>query len=157
MQVAGYMQSVMRTLAQCHTAGILHRDIKPSNFLLLDDGPDSPAKAIGVCSAQKLPVHPTLHDCAKVMIHMQQSHHGNVAFPLCEAFEDAMHPYLLMRPHVQVDTETTLKPAAARQVALMLGHGNARSQHVPTFIANTAAALVQTLAWQCSSSQRTCH
>jgi serine/threonine protein kinase len=47
LQAASYMRSVMRTIAQCHAAGILHRDVKPGNFMLQDTGPTSPIKAIG--------------------------------------------------------------------------------------------------------------
>ncbi|KAL6784975.1 hypothetical protein ACKKBG_A01905 [Auxenochlorella protothecoides x Auxenochlorella symbiontica] len=44
--VAGYMRSVLYTLAQCHSLHILHRDIKPGNFMLLTTEIDSPLKAI---------------------------------------------------------------------------------------------------------------
>ena len=44
--VASIMRAVLRTVAQCHAAGILHRDIKPGNFMFLDDRPDAPIKAI---------------------------------------------------------------------------------------------------------------
>ncbi|KAL4853803.1 Calcium-dependent protein kinase 34 [Chlorella vulgaris] len=44
--VAGYMRSVLHTLAQCHSHRILHRDIKPGNFMLLTGEEDSPLKAI---------------------------------------------------------------------------------------------------------------
>lgn len=44
--VAGYMRSVLHTLAQCASNNILHRDIKPGNFMLLTEEPDSPLKAI---------------------------------------------------------------------------------------------------------------
>lgn len=41
------MRAVLRTIAQCHANKILHRDIKPGNFMLLEDDPLSPVKAIG--------------------------------------------------------------------------------------------------------------
>ena len=41
------MRAVLRTVAQCHYHRILHRDIKPGNFMLLEDDPLSPVKAIG--------------------------------------------------------------------------------------------------------------
>lgn len=44
--VAGYMRSVLQTLAQCHSHRILHRDVKPGNFMLLNDAEDAPLKAI---------------------------------------------------------------------------------------------------------------
>lgn len=44
--VAGYMRSVLHTLAQCHSHRILHRDIKPGNFMLLTEAENSPLKAI---------------------------------------------------------------------------------------------------------------
>jgi calcium-dependent protein kinase len=44
--VAGYMRSVLHTLAQCHSHRILHRDIKPGNFMLLTEAESSPLKAI---------------------------------------------------------------------------------------------------------------
>jgi len=44
--VAGYMRSVLHTLAQCHSHRILHRDIKPGNFMLLTEVENSPLKAI---------------------------------------------------------------------------------------------------------------
>ena len=36
------MRAVLRTLAQCHAAGILHRDVKPGNFMLLSDDARAP-------------------------------------------------------------------------------------------------------------------
>ena len=47
LQVASYMRAVLRTIAQCHANKILHRDVKPGNFMLLEDDPLSPVKAIG--------------------------------------------------------------------------------------------------------------
>ena len=47
LQVASYMRAVLRTVVQCHNQKILHRDIKPGNFMLLEDDPLSPVKAIG--------------------------------------------------------------------------------------------------------------
>jgi len=44
--IAGYMRSVLATIAQCHSHRILHRDIKPGNFMLLTEADDSPLKAI---------------------------------------------------------------------------------------------------------------
>ena len=41
------MRAVLRTIAQCHAQKILHRDVKPGNFMLLEDQPLSPVKAIG--------------------------------------------------------------------------------------------------------------
>jgi hypothetical protein len=35
LQVAGYMRSVLHTLAQCHSHRILHRDIKPGGLMPL--------------------------------------------------------------------------------------------------------------------------
>jgi hypothetical protein len=46
-QAAGYMRAVLRVIEQCHDNHILHRDIKPGNFMLLNQEPDSPLKAIG--------------------------------------------------------------------------------------------------------------
>jgi len=40
------MRAVLRTLAQCHAAGILHRDVKPGNFMLLSDDARAPLKAV---------------------------------------------------------------------------------------------------------------
>jgi serine/threonine protein kinase/Ca2+-binding EF-hand superfamily protein len=45
-KVSYYMRFVLQTLAQCHSHKILHRDIKPGNFLLLNEGSDSPLKAV---------------------------------------------------------------------------------------------------------------
>ena len=44
--VAGYMRSVIHTLAQCHSHHILHRDVKPGNFMLLSADEGAPLKAI---------------------------------------------------------------------------------------------------------------
>ena len=41
------MRAVLRTVAHCHYNHILHRDVKPGNFMLLEDDPLSPVKAIG--------------------------------------------------------------------------------------------------------------
>ena len=46
-QVASYIRAVLRTIAQCHSHRILHRDVKPGNFMLLNDSPSAPLKAIG--------------------------------------------------------------------------------------------------------------
>ena len=43
---ASYMRAVLRTLAQCHAAGILHRDVKPGNFMLLSTDERAPIKAV---------------------------------------------------------------------------------------------------------------
>jgi calcium-dependent protein kinase len=43
---ASYMRAVLRTLAQCHAAGILHRDVKPGNFMLLSSDERAPIKAV---------------------------------------------------------------------------------------------------------------
>jgi len=43
---ASYMRAVLRTLAQCHAAGILHRDVKPGNFMLLSSDERAPVKAV---------------------------------------------------------------------------------------------------------------
>lgn len=37
---------VLRTVAQCHSAGVLMRDVKPENFLFASPHPDAPLKAI---------------------------------------------------------------------------------------------------------------
>lgn len=37
---------VLRTVAQCHSAGVLMRDVKPENFLFASKDPDAPLKAI---------------------------------------------------------------------------------------------------------------
>ena len=46
-KVASHMRAVLRTVAQCHSHRILHRDVKPGNFMLLNDSPNAPLKAIG--------------------------------------------------------------------------------------------------------------
>ena len=73
LQVASYMRAVLRTLVQCHAKRILHRDIKPGNFMLLEDHPLAPVKAIGIM--RPLPLQIPLkhshfkHGCVKACLH----------------------------------------------------------------------------------------
>lgn len=43
---ARLVREVLRTVAQCHAAGVLMRDVKPENFLFASPDPDAPLKAI---------------------------------------------------------------------------------------------------------------
>ena len=43
---ARLIREILRTVAQCHAAGVLIRDVKPENFLFLSKDPDSTLKAI---------------------------------------------------------------------------------------------------------------
>ena len=40
------MRDILRTVAQCHSRGVIVRDVKPENFLFKDDRPDAPLRAI---------------------------------------------------------------------------------------------------------------
>ena len=69
MQVASYIRAVLRTVAQCHSHRILHRDVKPGNFMLLNDSPHAPLKAIGaltVLTCTKSKSTCTLKSCAVI-------------------------------------------------------------------------------------------
>lgn len=43
---ARLVKEILRTVAQCHAAGVMIRDIKPENFLFASKEPDAPLKAI---------------------------------------------------------------------------------------------------------------
>ena len=43
---ARLVREMLRTVAQCHAAGVLIRDVKPENFLFASPDPDAPLKAI---------------------------------------------------------------------------------------------------------------
>jgi calcium-dependent protein kinase len=43
---ARFTREVIRTVAQCHAAGVLMRDVKPENFLFASSDPGAPLKAI---------------------------------------------------------------------------------------------------------------
>jgi calcium-dependent protein kinase len=60
---ASYMRAVLRTLTQCHAAGILHRDVKPGNFMLLSSDDRAPLKAVDFGLAAFFdPAHPVRDD-----------------------------------------------------------------------------------------------
>ena len=40
------MRDILRTVAQCHSRGVIVRDVKPENFLFKDARPDAPLRAI---------------------------------------------------------------------------------------------------------------
>jgi calcium-dependent protein kinase len=46
LDAARLVREIVRTVAQCHAAGVLIRDIKPENFLFASPAPDAPLKAI---------------------------------------------------------------------------------------------------------------
>ena len=75
-QVASYMRAVLRTLVQCHAKRILHRDIKPGNFMLLEDHPLAPVKAIGIMPPLPLQIplkHSHFkHGCVKACLHSNE-------------------------------------------------------------------------------------
>ena len=46
LDAARLVREVLRTVAQCHAAGVLMRDVKPENFLFASTEPGAPLKAI---------------------------------------------------------------------------------------------------------------
>jgi serine/threonine protein kinase len=43
---ARIVRDILRTIAQCHSRGVIVRDVKPENFLFKDARPDAPLRAI---------------------------------------------------------------------------------------------------------------
>ena len=43
---ARIVRDILRTVAQCHSRGVIVRDVKPENFLFKDARPDAPLRAI---------------------------------------------------------------------------------------------------------------
>ena len=43
---ARIVRDILRTVAQCHSRGVIVRDVKPENFLFKDERPDAPLRAI---------------------------------------------------------------------------------------------------------------
>ncbi|KAF5831241.1 kinase-like domain-containing protein [Dunaliella salina] len=61
---ARIISEILRTIAQCHTRGVVVRDVKPENFLFQDESPSSPLKMIDFGIAEYCAPHQQLHDRA---------------------------------------------------------------------------------------------
>eukprot|EP00967_Tisochrysis_lutea_P141619 scaffold260472_cov21-Tisochrysis_lutea.AAC.1 len=61
---ARIISEILRTIAQCHSRGVVVRDVKPENFLFQDESPSSPLKMIDFGIAEYCAPHQQLHDRA---------------------------------------------------------------------------------------------